>query len=249
MQDTLARAFYALPGLLPVPPLRPWLFTIAHNCASDYLRRHERKKTQPLDDADEADSAPTAEDLLAKNEAVQAAISAFTALPASQRSAVILKDVLGESLDEIATLLSTTVPAVKAALHRGRARLAARPATDDIPRQVSPTLARYAELFNARDFDGVRALLAEDVKLDLVSRTQRVGVPVGEYFTNYSRRADWHFVTGWLDGREVLAMIPGTASKPTSFVELELIDARISRIRDFHFVPYIGRDAVFVRSR
>ncbi len=142
VQETLARAFYALPTVLPVPALRPWLFTIAHNCASDYLRRHERKKTESLDDADPADPAPTAEELIAQNEAVQAAISAFAELPASQRSAVILKDVLGESLDEIATLLSTSVPAVKAALHRGRARLAARPAAPAPPRQVSATLTR-----------------------------------------------------------------------------------------------------------
>ncbi len=92
----------------------------------------------------------------------------------------------------------------------------------------------------------MRALLAQDVKLDLVSRSQRVGAPVGEYFTNYERLTDWHFVPGWLDGREVLAVMhSATESKPTYFVELEVSAAGVSRIRDFHFVPYIAREAVF----
>ena len=54
---------------------------------------------------------------------MRAALSRFVELPPAQRSAVILKDVLGHSLEEIAALLELSVPAVKAALHRGRTRL------------------------------------------------------------------------------------------------------------------------------
>ena len=51
VQDTLARAYYALSELKELPPLRPWLFRIAHNRAIDYLRRYERRMSEPLDAA------------------------------------------------------------------------------------------------------------------------------------------------------------------------------------------------------
>jgi DNA-directed RNA polymerase specialized sigma24 family protein len=43
VQDTLARAFYALSLSPDVPPLRPWLFRIAHNAAIDFMKSHGRK--------------------------------------------------------------------------------------------------------------------------------------------------------------------------------------------------------------
>ena len=57
-----------------------------------------------------------------RQEAVRAAVSRFVELPIGQRSVVILKDVLGHSLEDIAALLDTTVNAVKGHLARGRAR-------------------------------------------------------------------------------------------------------------------------------
>ena len=125
VQDTLARAYYALSELDELAPLRPWLFRIAHRRALDHLGRYERRMSQPLDGVEGvvADTAPDAEDLLAREEAVSSAVSRFVELAPAQRSAVILKDVLGHSLEEIAALLELSVPAVKAALHRGRSRL------------------------------------------------------------------------------------------------------------------------------
>lgn len=134
------------------------------------------------------------EDALARDEAVRAAISRFVALAPVQRSCVILTDVLGHSLDEIAALLELSIPAVKAALHRGRVRLreqnqaAAREATmlHEAVRPVTPLVERYARMFDAQDWDGIRAMLADDVKLDLVSRSRRSGRrDVGGYFANY----------------------------------------------------------------
>jgi SnoaL-like domain len=43
------------------------------------------------------------------------------------------------------------------------------------PPATSPAVARYAVLFNARDWDGVRAMLVDDVKLALVSRWKHEG--------------------------------------------------------------------------
>src|SRR5580692_13161153 len=176
-----------------LPPLRPWLFRIAHNRALDHLKRYEARMSEPLEGIQDSarDPAPDPGDAIAHEQAVQAAVSRFVELAPAQRSCVILKDVLGHTLEEIGALLELSLPAVKAALHRGRVRLRelaeTPPAAAPPPRQTSPVVARYVALFNARDWDGVRSLLAEDVQLDLVSRAQRSGRAVGNYMTNYER--------------------------------------------------------------
>jgi hypothetical protein len=200
---------------------------------------------------------------------VHAAISRFVELAPAQRSCIILKDVLDHSLEEIAALLELSIPAVKAALHRGReglrerrlaqANKASEPglsartpsSTSKTARMPSPAVARYAELFNARDWDGVRSLLTEDVRLDLVNRSKRTGRrEVGEYFTNYGTAADWHLVPARLDGREIIAVLhdPGD-TRAAYFVELTLIADRVAAIRDFRYVPYIANEAAIELTR
>jgi len=249
VQDTLARAYYELAEMNDVPPLRPWLFRIAHNRAIDHLRREKLRTTEPLDEAlAVAADADAPDEALARRQALAAAVGSFLRLAPAQRACVVLKDVLDHSLEEIGTQLGLSVPAVKAALHRGRAQLraigheAAAPA-----RAVSPALARYAQLFNLRDWDGVRALLADDVKLDVVSRRKAAGRrDVGEYFGNYERLTDWHLVPAWLDGREVLAVVPPPGDgTPCYFIEIGWRDGRVEAIRDWRHVAYIGQDAIF----
>jgi RNA polymerase sigma factor (sigma-70 family) len=251
VQDTLARAYYLLPELDEVPAFRPWLFRIAHNRALDHLRSYGARMGEPLEAVQDnvVDPAPDPGDDIAREQAVQAAVSRFVELPPAQRSCVILKDVLGYSLDEIGGLLELSLPAVKAALHRGRARLRelkVMPPTAPPPR-TSPVVARYVALFNARDWDGVRAMLAEDVQLDLVSRAQRAGRAVGNYFTNYDRLHDWRLAPAWLEGREVIVVFraPDDA-RPAYFIELRFEGDKIRSIRDFRYVPYVMGDAVLV---
>lgn len=255
VQDALMRAYYGLAELDAVPPLRPWLFRIAHNRALDHLRRYDHRMRAPADDALEgmADQAPDPQDALAREQAVQAAISRFIELPPAQRSSVILKDVLGHSLEEIAALLELSVPAVKAALHRGRVKLRALQSAAALsppapPRPASPEIARYARLFNSRDWDAVRAMLAEDVRLDLVSVKQRTGRhDVGAYPTNYGLVHDWHLVPAWVDGREALAVFrTPDALRPAYFIELTFSAGAVTSIRDFRYVPYIAADAEIV---
>lgn len=242
VQDTLARAYFALAELEELPPLRPWLFRIAHRRAIDQLRRYERRMGSELQDM--ADVAETDEALL-RAETVSVAFAHFAELPALQRSAVILKDVLDHSLEDIATLLELSVPAVKAALHRGRARLRRDAPVLDV-RPFTPLLQRYAELFNARDWDALRALLADDVELELVSRLRRRGSEVSSYFTNYEIRHDWHFVPALLEGHEVLAVYRAREdAQPSYFVELTLEHGRVRNIVDYRYVPYITREAAF----
>ena len=104
---------------------------------------------------------------------------------------------------------------------------------------------RYVTLFNARDWDGVRAMLAEDVQLDLVTVAQRDGrQEVGNYLSNYDKLRDWHLVPAWLEGREVIAVFRHLETKsPGYFIELKFDAERVTTIHDFRYVPYIALEA------
>ena len=251
VQDTLARAYFELSQMKTVPALRPWLFRIAHNRAIDYWRHERHRATEPIDVALDvaAESTFEPDNMVARRQAVRAALTGFLALAPAQRGCVILKDVLDHSLDQIASELGLSIAAVKAALHRGRAALRDSVDAPDLAarsRDVSAALGRYASLFNAHDWDGVRALLADDVRLDLVSQRKAAGRrEVGQYFGNYERAADWHLVPVWLDGREALAVMgeaPG--AEPRYVIELRWNEAgQVTTIRDFRYVRYIAREA------
>jgi RNA polymerase sigma factor (sigma-70 family) len=250
VQDTFARALAALEDMEDMPPLRPWLFRIAHNRALDLLRGQVVRMAEPIDVASEvADQAnPDPVETLMRQEAVRTAVSRFVELPTLQRSVVILKDVLGEPLMEIAALLDLTVDAVKGHLARGRARLReinaqAGPLAEVRP--ASAAVARYVALFNQRDWDGLRALLADDVKLVQSSHPLRAGAAdVGMFFTIYARSDGVRLAPAWLEGREVIAVFEDRADpKPSYMMWLEWRDGRISFIRDYRYVRYVLADA------
>jgi RNA polymerase sigma factor (sigma-70 family) len=235
VQETLARGYYELSALQNPPALRSWLFRIAHNRALDYLRM--RRAAAPLESQEEAsdtDSDPG--NLLPREQAITLALARFQELAPSQRSCVILKDVLDYSLEDIALSLDLTLPAVKAALHRGRTRLkaiAAQPEAAWV--EVSPTVHRYAQLFNDRNWDAVRDMLIDDVRLEVMDVVSRRGrKEVGLYFSNYAGMSGWRVIPARFEGREGLLVLP-----TGNFVELTIQGERIAQIRDFHHVPYL----------
>ncbi|HLX13839.1 MAG TPA: sigma-70 family RNA polymerase sigma factor [Bradyrhizobium sp.] len=253
VQDTFAKAVVALQELEEMPPLRPWLFRIAHNRALDLLRGRAVRRAEPIEAAAEvADpESPDPVELLMRREAVETAVSRFVELPTVQRSVVILKDVLDQSLEEIAGMLDLTVNAVKAHLARGRTRLKAINAqapTRPAPRAPSPDLARYVAMFNRRDWDGLRAMLADDVQLIQSTYPLRTGAAdVGMFFGIYSRSAPARLASAWLDGREVIAVYEDSrAVKPSYLMWLKWKDGRISFIRDYKYVRYVIDDAELV---
>jgi RNA polymerase sigma-70 factor, ECF subfamily len=252
VQDTFARAFGALDELEEDAPLRAWLFRIAHNRALDLLRSRAIRAAEPIEAAHEiADpESPDPMEVLMRREAVETAVSRFVELPTVQRSAVILKDVLDQSLEEIAAMLDLTVNAVKAHLARGRARLKAanaQAAAKPAPRAPSPAVARYVEMFNRRDWDELRAMLADDVRLVQSTYPLRAGATdVGMFFGIYSRSAPVRLAPAWLDGREVIAVYEDQAVKPSYLMWLEWTDGRISFIRDYKYVRYVIDDAELV---
>jgi RNA polymerase sigma factor (sigma-70 family) len=253
VQDTLIRAFVGVKDMEEIPPLRPWLFRIAHNRALDLLRGRALRRVEPIDAAqdvaDEASLDPV--EMLMRQEAVRTAVSRFVELPVLQRSVVILKDVLGESLAEIADLLDLTVDAVKGHLARGRARLReineqARPSVE-VP-AASPAVARYVALFNRQKWEDLRALLAQDVRLVQSAHPPRVGPKdVGMFFTVYAKVDGLWLKPAWLEGREVIAVFADRAdTKPSYMMWLEWQDGRISFIRDYRYVRYAIADAELV---
>jgi len=238
VQDTLAKAFYALSLLVEVPSLRPWLFRIAHHTALDFLKSHGRKYVEPVADLDELAGFEEKPDPAV----VRAALASFLSLPVTQRSAVILKDVLGHSLEETAETMATTVMAVKAALVRGRKTLLqqARAASASAPSPAE--LQRYVSLFNARDWDGIRALVSDDCRLDLVAKSQRRGKQVGAYLARYEKE-QLSARAAQVEGRPAVAVYRPDEPEPAYFILLDFEAGRISAIRDFRYVPYITADA------
>jgi RNA polymerase sigma-70 factor (ECF subfamily) len=244
VQDAIAKGLAALGALESATPMRAWLFRIAHNQALDLLRRRAVRASEPIEAAEDAPDpdAPDPLETLMRREAVRMAVSRFVELPATQRSAVILKDVLDHSVNEIAALLDLSAYAVTAHLARGRARLkviAARPASEPSPRAPSPAVARYAALFNGRDWDGLRDLLADDVRLNQATHAPRQGAAdVGRFFTIYAGIEPVRLAPAWLDGREVLAAFPGEAAEPAYFMWIEWTDGKIAFIHDYRYARY-----------
>jgi RNA polymerase sigma-70 factor (ECF subfamily) len=178
--------------------------------------------------------------------AVATGLATFLRLPPGPRSVVALTDVLGHSIAEAAAILDMTEPAVKAALNRGRAKLREFAREDSAPAALSAEdrtrLSLYADRFNAHDWDALRALLAEDVRLDLVSRTKLSGARnVSIYFTRYEEAPDWHVDLGLAEGRPVLLFRPlGVRdAAPAYVVLLDWKNGRIAAIRDFHYAAYV----------
>jgi RNA polymerase sigma factor (sigma-70 family) len=191
VQEALVRAFFALPELDTLPGLRPWLFRIAHNRAIDHTRGNARLSAVAEELPDRGGDAIVDDPLesLLPEDIVHPAASRLSMLPPTQRSVLMLKDVLGHSLEDIATLLDMRLGAVKAALHRGRIRLRelnrAKGATPE--RESTTQIKRYVALLSARDWEGLRILLTYDVRLDQTLRAIRASrTGVSKLLTKYS---------------------------------------------------------------
>jgi RNA polymerase sigma-70 factor (ECF subfamily) len=162
VQDALMRSFVTL-GCLhqEIRNPRAWLFRVASNLWLNRLRDAREVPTEGARLAKSVQDTP-APDERATREAAGAIIAQ---LAPQERAAVVLKDIFELSLEETAEALSTSVGAVKTALHRGRGKLAD---PDPVPRTtpVPATLDAFCAAFNARDLDGVTALLLDSVVLE-----------------------------------------------------------------------------------
>jgi RNA polymerase sigma-70 factor (ECF subfamily) len=238
VQDALAKAAEAWPaaGVLERP--RSWLFRIAHDAL-----RHRRRQAALRARAEAPDNPAGADARVA----AASSFATLMGLSPTQRSSVVLIDVLGHSLEETCDVLGVTPPAAKAALHRARLRLRELAAAEAPPPALDPQMRQrlrdYADRFNARDFDALRALLAEDVRLDLVNRTRLAGrKDVGVYFTRYDEAPfGWRMAAGLAEGRP--AILVSDPSDPTGAIRwVVLLDwkaGEIAAIRDFFYADYV----------
>jgi RNA polymerase sigma-70 factor (ECF subfamily) len=253
LHDGLARALEALDTTGPLDNPEGWVFRIVHNAALDLLRRRVRERALSTDQEVPAMDPSSPDQRLA----AAASLRTFMGLPVAQRSCVILMDVLGHSLEEIAAINQATIPAVKASLHRGRARLrelGADPGPAELPPldpEERALLGAYIDRFNARDFVAVRDMLAEEVRCEVVARTvlQGKAAVAGTYFGNYSATSDWYFVPGLIEGRPaVLACDPANPTAPPRyFVLLRWQHGLLASARDFRHAAYVMDGADVVR--
>lgn len=245
VQDALIKALAALPKVGVMVNPEGWLFRIAHNTALDFLRGRSRGPIIQNDEALDMIAAPDSPDQ--DREVAATSLRTFLRLPALQRSAVILKDVLGHSLEEVASITGESEAAAKSALQRGRVRLrefAREPADVSLPMlsdEMRARLIKYVDGFKTGDFDTVRAMLADDVKLDLVAKLRKQGKSeVGEYFARYAACEQWAFAAGVVDGRPAMLVYDREASleTPAYFVALDFDGDRVVSIHDFLFARY-----------
>jgi RNA polymerase sigma-70 factor, ECF subfamily len=126
LQEAMLRALDALDGLREEARFGSWFYTILLSVHRNRARRSFWKRFIPVETGMPAGSEPAGEDgALWEEERVRAArvSRALGALPAEQREAVVLFELDGLSIEEIAALQRVSPSAVKSRLARGRTRL------------------------------------------------------------------------------------------------------------------------------
>jgi RNA polymerase sigma-70 factor (ECF subfamily) len=197
LQETLLAAWRGLDEFEGRASLRTWLYRIATNRCLNLLRSNARRLAREVPPMPEpppptrrseplwvqpypdvlleglSDSAPGPS---ARYETKEATALAFIAglqrLPPLQRTALVLRDVLGFSAGESASILETTEASVKGALQRARAALGERridPSRAPLPdsRQEREIVCRFVEAFERGDTEAVVALLTDDAWLTM----------------------------------------------------------------------------------
>lgn len=216
VQDAMARAFVTLGTIFSdLPEPRAWLFRVASNAWLDRMRRQRREER--------FEPPPTGAGTVEPQAEREAAATLLVSLSPQERVAVLLKDVFEFSLDEVATVLGTSIGAVKAALSRGRARLAeATPPKDE--RVPAPgVLEAFAEAFNARDLDRLTALLLDASSVEIVGLV-----------TEYGARSPKDPHTGSFAGTMAPISLDERGGVPQALLEGYAGSIPICEVRAFH---------------
>lgn len=192
LQETLLSAWRGLDGFQERATLRSWLYRIATNRCLNALRDRGRRPPvlgsitvpEPSRYGDPTWLDPFPDVLLdglpadapgpdARYETAEAVGLAFVAalqrLPPRQRVVLVLRDVLGFTRAEVASMLGTSEAAVKAGLQRARATLAGRRPTAPVPRSGRglAVVDRFVTALENGDADAVVALLTDDAWLTM----------------------------------------------------------------------------------
>lgn len=249
VQETLAEAFFRLPSLRDPNRLEPWLFRIAHNKCIDLLRREKRNREDTVTYTEDHDAElPNGASPQIDEEPIGDALAALVGeLPPKERAAVLLKDVLEYSLAEVADAVDSTVGGVKAALHRGRAKLRAlqsTPTQSELDREQRALVDAYIECFNRRDWSALQRLIRVDARLEIVGASEGTMLDVGvNYFGNYTALPwEWRLSLARVDGATPVIVHErrvGGVWRPLTAVQLWWEDGKVARIRDYVHVEYL----------
>lgn len=230
-QETLLRAWNGLDRFRGDAAPRTWLLSIATNVSLNMIAaRKARRRRLPGPDLDgervttDADWLDPYPDALVESvadpalspaaryeqkQAVELAfLLAIQRLPARQRAALLLSDVLGFSVQEVAGTLETTPAATNSMLQRARSTLARYPVDAPVLRPGDPAatrlLQRYVEAWEMGDMDGFIALLRDDATY--------VMPPYRQWFTGAAAIRDF-FASAWHSGRyHGFRLLPTTAN-------------------------------------
>ena len=199
VQDTYLRAWRSYDSFEGRSSVRTWLYRIATNACLTALEQRGRRALPsalgaPADDPDappapalpgdawigpvpDALVTPESEDpgvIVAAREWLRLALVAtLQYLPARQRAVLLLREVLGFPAAEVASMLGTSVPAVKSSLQRARARLdEIGPAPDQIIEPTEPRarelLGQYIAGFENADTTALEKALRADAAIEMV---------------------------------------------------------------------------------
>jgi RNA polymerase sigma-70 factor (ECF subfamily) len=192
VQETMVRAWQAADRFEGRASVRTWLYRIATNICTD-MGRSPQRRARPIDlgpsrepdpvhladvlpdgawitpipDASVIDPDGDPADVATARDTIRLAfVSALQQLPAKQRAALVLCDVLRWPADDVAELLETSTASVNSALQRARRTLdRVPPASSSAPLSDAQrrVLARYVDAFERYDMDALARLLHDDV--------------------------------------------------------------------------------------
>lgn len=217
VQETMLRAWRRLATFEGRTSLRRWLYTIATNACLNLLERQPRVVLFPSGDAaeqpalarvswlepypdtllpDRGQTDPQARLDLRESVAL-AFLAAIQHLPARQRAMLLLFDVLGWSVPEIAELLDTSIAAVNSGLQRARAKLETHPAPRPTEDEERALVERFVEAWDRVDVQGIVELLREDAVMAMPPEPVWFDGrdAVGEFFATVPAEGDLSRIT------------------------------------------------------
>jgi RNA polymerase sigma-70 factor (ECF subfamily) len=122
LQNALLSAHRGAAGFRGGSAVTTWLHRIVVNACLDLARRRNARPTEPL--LIDPTSDPTGRDVVSEHETSLAVLAALRTLPTEQAAAVVLVDIEGYSVQEVAEMLDIPAGTVKSRCARARARLA-----------------------------------------------------------------------------------------------------------------------------
>lgn len=243
LQDTLLKGFGAIgkgdatSKAAQVKGPRAYLFRIATNLWIDHMGRRQRI-TSSLPGSDDSSTGERS------IQALEAAALLLSRVAPQERAAVVLKEVFDFTLEQIAEILSTTVGAVKSALHRGRARLEEVPSMPRAHRAPSKELLdRFVAALNARDVEAVTDLLLDNTTLEVCGIGSERGKRMNHYRVSFenAKGAPGRAQAVSFQGEWLLVVWAGALSNE-ALINVERLGeeaGHIAHIRSYCFCPEV----------